>query len=186
MASEALELSKAQQAEPFRFWDRRRRILYPGMIAAGVIYAAWTGLADWRDRHAFLINATESLPNWAFIIETKRAPTRGEYVFFDPPRSALVVRHFGPHPSMFGKIVHGVAGDVVTRIDRTFYVNGVKVAVAKPVSRFGEPLALGPTGTIPRGCYFVATPHKDGFDSRYAAIGWPCNKKVVGVGTPIL
>ena len=53
-------------------------------------------------------------------------------------------------------------------------------------SRFGEPLALGPTGIIPKGCYFVATGHKDGFDSRYGAIGWICAKSVLGVGRPVL
>ena len=56
----------------------------------------------------------------------------------------------------------------------------------KVASRFGEPLALGPTGTIPKGCYFVATDHKDGFDSRYAAIGWICARSVLGVGRPVL
>ena len=39
---------------------------------------------------------------------------------------------------------------------------------------------------IPRGCYFVGTPHKDGFDSRYAAIGWICMRRVFGTGTAIL
>ena len=52
--------------------------------------------------------------------------------------------------------------------------------------RFGEPLALGPTGVVPQGCYFVTTAHKDGFDSRYAAIGWICARRILGVGRPIL
>jgi conjugal transfer pilin signal peptidase TrbI len=60
------------------------------------------------------------------------------------------------------------------------------VALAKPATRFGEPLALGPTGTIPRGCYFVGTPHRDSFDSRYAAIGWACRPRIIGVGEAIL
>ena len=30
------------------------------------------------------------------------------------------------------------------------------------------------------------TAHKDGFDSRYAAIGWICAKRILGVGRPIL
>jgi len=56
----------------------------------------------------------------------------------------------------------------------------------KPFSKFGERLVPGPTGVIPRGCYFVGSPHKDGFDSRYAAIGFACANKIVGVGKPIL
>jgi conjugal transfer pilin signal peptidase TrbI len=39
---------------------------------------------------------------------------------------------------------------------------------------------------VPRGCYFVTTGHKDGFDSRYAAIGWICRQRILGVGRPIL
>jgi len=164
----------------------RRRRLYGAFALTGLVLGAGQSLISWRDHHAFLINATQSLPNWAFLIERGAFPKRGDYVFFDPPRSALVIRHFGARPAMFGKIVYGVGGDVVSRLDRTFYVDGHRVAVAKTVSRLGEPLALGPVGRIPAGCYFVGSPHKDGLDSRYAAIGWPCAKQVIGTGTPIL
>ena len=61
-----------------------------------------------------------------------------------------------------------------------------QVAKAKLTSRLGEPLALGPTGRVPQGCYFVTSEHKDGFDSRYAAIGWICGPRILGVGRPIL
>lgn len=184
MAAESA-LFHAPGARP-RFWTLARRQLWLLYAVAGVVLLAHGRIATWRDNHAFLINATDSLPNWAFIIENDRTPAKGEYVFFDPPRTPLVLRHFGPKPSMFGKIVHGGAGDVVTRRGRAFFVNGRQVAVAKPVSRLGEPLAPGPTGVIPRGCYFVATPSPDGFDSRYAAIGWICRPRLIGVGTPIL
>jgi len=168
------------------FWSPRRRRLYGAFGLAVLLFGAERAIADWRDSHAFLINATQSLPDWAFLIERGARPTRGAYVFFDPPHDPLVIRHFGARPAMFGKIVYGVGGDLVTRIDRTFYVGGRKVAVAKAISHFGEPLALGPVGRIPVGCYFVGSPHKDGLDSRYAAIGWPCDRQMVGVGTPIL
>ena len=107
-------------------------------------------------------------------------------MFFSPPISPLVVAHFGAHPDVFGKRVYGVGGDIVTRQGRTFFVNGHRVATAKPTSSRGEPLEPGPTGVIPRGCYFVGSPHKDGFDSRYAAIGWICMRQIFGTGTAIL
>ena len=47
-------------------------------------------------------------------------------------------------------------------------------------------LEHSPTGTVPSGCFYVGTPHKDGFDSRYAEIGYACSKNIVGVGTSIL
>src|SRR3546814_5850031 len=64
---------------------------------------ALTGLADWSDDHLFLVNTTDSLPNWAFLIERGRLPAKGEFIFFDPPASALLRRHFGARPRMFGK-----------------------------------------------------------------------------------
>ena len=176
--------SKAGNAR--HFWTPWRRRLWSIYAAGAVLLAGYSAITDWRDHHAVLINASESLPNWAFLIDRGKAPERGEYIAFDPPRTPLVTRHFGAHPAMFAKIVYGVGGDVVSRVGRTFFINGRKGAIAKVRSRFGEPLALGPTGTIPAGCYFVGTPHKDGFDSRYAGIGWPCAKQVIGTGTPIL
>ena len=113
-------------------------------------------------------------------------PSAAKEVELERPQSELLTRHFGTAPHPFGKRVVGVAGDRVTERDRRFFINGRAVALAKPASRRGEPLALGPTGIIPRGCYFVATEHKDSFDSRYAAIGWICRPRVLGVGRPVL
>jgi conjugal transfer pilin signal peptidase TrbI len=184
-ASDVL-LPASAPAAALRFWSPRRKRLWTIYAAGAVLLAGYSAISDWRDHHAVLINASGSLPNWAFLIDRGTTPRRGDVVAFDPPRTPLVIRHFGQQPAMFAKIVYGVGGDTVTRSGRTFFVNGRKVAVAKERSRFGEPLALGPTGTIPAGCYFVGTPHKDGFDSRYAGIGWPCSRWIIGTGTPIL
>lgn len=157
--------------------------LWFGLAVACVWFAAATEFS--RD-HALLINASPSLPYWAIWLDRNRVPGRGDLILFDPPRSELLTRHFGTEPLPFGKRVYGVAGDIVTEKDRAFFVNGRKVAVAKTATLRGEPLALGPTGTIPNGCYFVGSPHKDGFDSRYAAIGWICRRQVLGVGRAVL
>lgn len=154
--------------------------------AAGLAALALGAASDFAGSHALMINASPSLPYWAIWLDARKTPARGDLILFDPPRSALLERHFGAKPQPFGKRVLGVGGDVVTERDRWFYVNGRATVRAKPVSRRGERLALGPTGTIPYGCYFVATGHKDGFDSRYAAIGWICRAQVLGVGRPVL
>lgn len=161
----------------------RRRFAAVG-LALGVF--AYAGLDRWAQSHLFLINTTTSLPNWAFLVDRERMPSRGDLIFFLPPASPLLRAHFGERPIPFGKIVSGVAGDTVTRKGRAFFVDGRFVATAKSVSRRGEPLEPGPTGRIPRGCYFVATPHPDSFDSRYAVIGWVCRSRILGAGTPIL
>jgi hypothetical protein len=84
---------------------------------------------------------------------------------------------------MFGKIAYGVPGDVISHIGRTVAVNGHPVAQMKPFTRFGEPLTPGATGRVPAGCYFAATPHKDGFDSRYGEIGFVCGRQIIGTGS---
>ena len=160
-----------------------RPLLWAGLAVSAAALVATSGFAE---NHALLINASPSLPYWAVWLTRDQVPTRGDLILFDPPRSELLVRHFGVRPQPFGKRVYGLAGDVVTEQDRTFFVNGKPVAHAKELSRLGEPLPLGPTGTIPKGCYFVATEHKDGFDSRYAAIGWVCAGQIFGIGRPVL
>lgn len=155
-------------------------------VGLAMLAMALGAVAKWRDDHALLINATTSLPNWAFFVDRKQTPRRGDIIFFVPPESALLANHFGREWHSFGKIVVGAPGDRVTAIGRTFLVGGRPVATAKTESRRGEPLALGPTGVLPPGCYFVATPHPDSFDSRYAAIGWVCRPRILGVGRAIL
>ena len=166
-------------------WRPRKRLWgpYGGLVAGSVVLGA---ISDWRDNHALLINTTDSLPTSAFVIHRNKVPVRGEYVFFDPPPSDLVRRHFGDKPQMFGKIVYGLPGDVVAHWHRAVTVNGRVVGYTKPTTRSGERLAIGPSGVIPAGCYYVGTPHKDGFDSRYAAIGFACRRQIVGTGEAIL
>ena len=174
------------EAVPPCFWTVRRRRLYAGYAALGLACLGYSSVADWQSRHGLLINATGSLPNWAFWLERDRLPTRGDYVFFRVSQTPLITAHFGTKPAVFGKRVYGLPGDVVTRRGRAFFINGEPVATAKRFSRKGEALALGPTGVIPPGHYFVATSHADGFDSRYADIGWVKARQLVGVGRPIL
>lgn len=169
-------------SEP-RLWRRRRWLLIGLLLIGGIVVSA---LASWREEHALLINASDSLPNWAFAIHSNKTPVRGDYLFFVPPPSDLVRAHFGEKPGTFGKIVYGVAGDIVEHRGADVLVGGRVVARMKKVTRRGEKLVPGPVGRIPRGCYFVATPHPDGFDSRYAAIGYVCRPQILGTGEAVL
>jgi conjugal transfer pilin signal peptidase TrbI len=156
------------------------------LAALGLAGFAYKSISNWSNAHAFMINATDSLPNWAFLVEKHVMPARGQYVFFYVTETPLIRAHFGERPKPFGKLVMGIAGDLVTRADNIVAVNGSPVAVLKPFSERGERLSAGPVGRVPPGCYFVATPHKDGFDSRYADIGWVCAKQIFGTGVPVL
>jgi conjugal transfer pilin signal peptidase TrbI len=180
LASSALD---RPHSAPRKHSVRKRLIMMAVLGAAGI---GLTGIAQWKEHHAILINASESLPNWAFLVETGKFPQRGEFVIFDPPLSPLVVGHFGAKPQPFAKITFGVAGDIVTRRGRDVLVNSKLVGRVKPFSRLGEPLALGPVGVIPENCVYAGTPHPDGFDSRYAAIGFICRDRIIGVGSSVL
>jgi len=167
---------------PRRSW--RQRLGAAALLAS--VGLAFEALDDWHDHHAILINASESLPTWALLVETGRFPARGDYVVFDPGKDPLVIRHFGEHPKPFAKIAYGVPGDLVTRDGAQVLVNGVAVSQLKPFTRQGEALVPGPVGRVPRGCIYAGTPHKDGFDSRYAAIGFVCHDRLIGTGEPVL
>jgi len=78
------------------------------------------------------------------------------------------------------KIVAGMPGDTVKERDREFYVNDSPVGSAKPVSRQGTPLEIGPTGVIPPGQYYVKAPHPDSLDSRYRLTGWIPQTQIFG------
>lgn len=166
-----------------RAWHPRRWLLASLILIGGIAVSA---LASWRDEHALLINASDSLPNWAFTVHRNKAPARGDYLFFVPPSTDLVRAHFGEKPGAFGKIVHGMPGDLVEHRGAEVLVGGHVVARMKSRSRRGEKLVPGPVGRIPEGCYFVATPHPDGFDSRYAAIGFVCRPQILGTGEAVL
>jgi conjugal transfer pilin signal peptidase TrbI len=165
-----------------RPWLRRWGLLLGG----GCAVLAVMHLRAWHDTHGLFINATDSLPNWALLVEAGTFPRRGDYVLFRPGRNPLVTAHFGSSPPPFAKIAYGVPGDVVTRAGNAVLINGHEVARLKPFSRLGEPLAPGPLGVVPRGCIYAGSPHKDGFDSRYAAIGFVCTDRLLGTGKPIL
>jgi len=156
------------------------------ILSGTVLFTAYSALANWRDHHAFVINVSESLPNWAFLVALGQFPQRGEFVVFDPGRDPLTVKHFGARPSPFAKVAYGVPGDLVTRVGNQVFVNGTPVVKTKPFTKQGEALMPGPTGVIPRGCVFAGSPHKDGFDSRYQAIGFVCADRLLGVGEAVL
>ncbi|WP_062769780.1 S26 family signal peptidase [Sphingopyxis terrae] len=166
-------------------WRPRKRLWT--LLGFAVVGTLGLGaVSAWRRDHALLINATDSLPNWAFLINLKQVPARGDLVFFDPPSNDLVRRHFGAKPQMFGKLAYGMPGDVVAHAGATVTINGKPVGRMKSLTRLGEKLTPGGVGPVPQGCLYVGTPHPDGFDSRYAEIGFVCRHQFVGVGEPIL
>ena len=123
-----------------------RGIGWPRYALLGGLGAAvlgLTGLHQFAASHALMLNVSPSLPYWALWLEQDNLPKRGEIIVFDPPRSALLEAHFGKVPHPFAKYALGLPGDRVSRVGRRFLVDGRQVALAKDVTRRGEPLSLG-------------------------------------------
>ena len=121
------------------------------------------------------LNSSESLPDRVFLIHKGELPARGQYVAFRWAGG-------GPYAAgvTFVKIAAGVPGDTVTCVERDFFVNGDFVGTAKTQSRLGVPLALGRTGELPPGRYYVRAPHPDSLDSRYQLTGWVAESQILG------
>ena len=185
MAS-AAEAGGREAARPVWSPARKRVVQWVAVAGLATVLAGHSALAQWQETHAFVVNASDSLPNWAFFIHDDKSPDRGDYVFFTPPASPLLAAHFGKETGPFGKRALGMPGDAVTHDGPLVRVNGVVVGRMKPLTKAGEPLTPGPTGRVPEGCYYMGTPHPDGFDSRYAEIGFICSNSIIGTGVPIL
>ena len=145
---------------------RRWRLVY--LLVASVAFA-------FHARYVIGVNVTASLPYRLFIIDKRDHPESIQYVAFRWPGG-------GPYAAgaTFVKQIVGIPGDVVTRVGRHFFVNGHPVGAAKPMSRTGQRLEPGPTGTLPADRYYVRAPHPDSLDSRYALLGWMSESQIIG------
>jgi len=161
----------------------KRPLFLTGLI---LLPLAWAPLDAFGKSHAFLINASPSLPHWAFWLDKGAPIARGSLLFFEPPQSQLVESHFGKEPRMFGKRVLGMPGDVVRHDGSQVFINDKRIATRLEKTRLGVPLTKGPQGVIPDGCFYAGTDHPRGLDSRYAAIGFVCAKQIMGSGRAIL
>lgn len=156
-----------------RFWRR----FWPVAVITALLMVAGFGCKQLLETNGvfFGYNETGSLTgSWYVVIEGSQPLQRGELIGY---RGTANKRY--PVGIMWVKRVGGVAGDRVTATERWFHVNGLALH-AKEQTRFGEPLDLGPVGTIPPQHYFVYTTHRDSYDSRYADIGWIKPEQVVG------
>lgn len=159
---------------------RWRRVL--AAIGLFVMVVAAKGVMTAADRYRIGVNVTESLPNWAFVTDSRnRQPGRGQLVEFTPPQNP-----YYPGDMTFVKRVAGVAGDSVEHREGAAFVNGVSVGAIKKTDSEGRPATPGPTGIIPPGRYFVMGDDPDSLDSRYAVIGFIEQSRIIGVVEPIL
>ncbi len=152
-----------------RPFTRKLRQHLPTAVLAAL--AAWL----FHLQFSFGVNISPSLPQQIFLIHRGEAPARGDYVAFRWQGG-------GPHRAgtPFVKVLAGVPGDTVERLDRRFFLNGRFIAVAKKRGRDGQALEAGPEGVLPPGRYYVHAAHPDSLDSRYALTGWISREQIIG------
>jgi len=160
--------------------DRAIRWMLRTLYALGVMALV---IAICRPFFTIGINLDHSLPGHVFLIHKGEMPARGQFVAF---RFQGFEPYF-PRGATFVKILAGMPGDEVRAVSdgcieyRVFTHSFVSViGCAKPDTRDGRPLNLGPVGEIPDGRYAVAGTHPDSLDSRYAAVGWIARDQIIG------
>ena len=147
------------------------------ILAAG----GFRSVQAWSEDHFILINQTQSLPNWVFIVDKGTLPRKGDMVAFIPGPNA-----YYPDKLPFVKIVRGVGGDKVTIEGVDIVVNGQRLGAIKSLTGANPKVTAMDEGAIPDGHYFVWSPSPDSFDSRYKEIGYVENSRIIGRARPLL
>lgn len=144
------------------------------MVCAGVFAVGALGAAasPWLD---FTVNLTYSLPGAFYVIRKGGEVKKGDLIAYRWRGGATY-----PAGTTFIKRVVGVTGEPVTRSGREVWVGNQYIGTAKPFSKAGVPLQPAQEGLIGTDEYFVATPHPNSLDSRYALTGNVKKAEVIG------
>jgi conjugal transfer pilin signal peptidase TrbI len=163
--------SKPLSVEERRRLRRFRTNLFRWLCGLGFVVLLGWGVSPFVKLG---FNATDSVDGTVFLIVKDSVPPKGGLVAFWPPENDFY------HNIWFVKYLKGVPGDRVDWQERLFFINGESIGIAKPASRNGVALRPSEGGVIPKGFYFVWTPHADSFDSRYEPIGWIPRHRLIG------
>ncbi len=125
--------------------------------------------------YQFTWKATNSIEGHLFLLDKTSRPVKGELAGFWAPINPLY-----PKEMWFTKYIVGQEGDVVTHKGREVFINGKSYGIALDRASNGRPLPMSAEGVIPRGYYFMWTPHPRSFDSRYSFVGLVKDEQIRG------
>lgn len=123
------------------------------------------------------INLSDSLPQKVFLIQKNASFDKGDYIQLSHQSSD---EKFFKNGVMMVKQIIGSPGDKIEFKEREFFINGEHFGKTKPLSKDGRNLEQNKTKTLDKNEYFVYTPHKDSFDSRYTHMGYISPTQIVG------
>ena len=154
----------------------KRKIIVLGLGLIVAIYASTQMIGQWIK---IGINSSDSIPGTVFLIVKGSKLKRNDMAAFYPPENPY-------YKTWFVKYVAGVPGDSVSSLGSSFYINGRFIGNAKDHAKDGSVLHPSAPGIITKDHYFVWTPHKDSYDSRYQDIGLVPVDRVIGRAIRIL
>lgn len=136
-----------------------RRIYFRLSVVLGIVAVLLYVSSYW---FIYTLNYTHSLPGTFYVIHKNAALKNGDLIAYRWQGGATY-----PAGSLFIKKVVGLPGDMVRKVDQSFWVNEQYIGTAKKQSKAGVTLLPAAEGTIPSNEYFVTTSHPDSLDSRY-------------------
>jgi conjugative transfer signal peptidase TraF len=146
----------------------KHQIMLFGVAAFGLAFLAMKPLVN--PVPLVIWNASESVPTGWYLV-SKRQPTVGEIAVIKPTawvQTYAASRGYLPQDVWLLKPIYAVHPSIICRFGRYVFIDGKRVATAKPVDKMRRVLpvwkgckALEPTQ------YFVLSHHRDSFDSRY-------------------
>jgi conjugal transfer pilin signal peptidase TrbI len=151
------------------------------LLVLGLYGTAW---------HMLYVNLSPSLPYTLIWLERGKLPLRGDLMVY---RCCANSEGITPPNLLLFKKVAGLEGDIIEVHDRTVYVNGMLIGMAKERASTGRKLnpilydqeADIQLQLIPPGFYFAQGLTEDSFDSRYRQSGLVARSAIVGVAHPI-
>lgn len=160
--------------------NNQKKILSYSLITFVIITLINYGISPY---YQIGFNTTDSLDGFIYLIKKGEMPMRGDVAAFFPPLPNKTRTRLP-----FLKIVKGVPGDRIKSIDSSLYINNKFVARAKEFSKKGDRLNVIELdkGFIRPKHFFLWSPHKDSYDSRYKDIGLVQKNKIIGVATRLL
>ena len=92
-----------------RFASRFVRTLKRPLVLTGLVLLplGWGAVDAFAKDHAFLINASPSLPNWAFWLDKHARIERGSLIFFEPPAGTSHQRGLDSRYAEIGFVCRG-------------------------------------------------------------------------------
>lgn len=156
----------------------RKRLLLAIVFILFVIY-----FIHYLSQFAIIgFNRTASLNGYVYLVVKDISKiNKGDLVAFYPG-----VNRFNKNGEWFVKQVVGVEGDVIEVVNREFFINGESIGIAKETTASGFKLKALNEQIIDSKKYFMWTPHKDSFDSRYEMIGLIDEKNIFGIAYKLL